>query len=105
MARTIRNHNERVRRSARRTVDGESYGGRFYPFEDNHPNCQRRTKAILRGDDGRIIYDKCRSARIDGEGSWKLNTWDESSSKRNDAHRKRRKADKILAKRQLEDAD
>lgn len=105
MARTFRKHDERVRRNARRTVEGESWNGRFYPFEETHPNCQRRTKAILRGDDGRIRYDKCRSAKTDSEGGYKLNTWDEAQHKRNDCHRQRRKTDKILAKKQLEDID
>lgn len=105
MARTRRNHDERVRRNARRTVAGESWNGEFYPFERNHPNVQRRTQAILRGDDGRIRYDKCRSAKTDNEGGYKLNTWDESQNKRNDCHRQRRKTDKIITRRQLEDVD
>lgn len=103
MSRTYRRHDYRVSQNARRDREGRSWDGRFYPFEDNHQMAQRRTLAILRGDDGRISYDKCSTARIDDEGGWKLDTWSESPSKHNDAHRRRRKADKILARRQLED--
>lgn len=103
MSRTRRNHDFRTTRYARREVAGQSYGGRVYPFEENSDMSKRRTLAILRGDDGRIRYDKCSTAQIDSEGNWKLDTWSESPSKHNDAHRRRRKADKILAKRQLED--
>lgn len=105
MSRTIRKHDYRVRSNAQRDVSGRTWGGKLYEFADNHPMSQRRTLAILRGDDGRISYDKCSTARIDDEGGWKLDTWSESPTKHNDAHRRRRKADKILAKRQLEDID
>lgn len=103
MARTHRRHDFRTTRYARREVAGQSYGGRVYPFEENSDMSQRRTLAILRGDDGRISYDKCSTATTDSEGGWKLNTWSESPHKHNDAHRIRRRADKILTKRQLED--
>jgi hypothetical protein len=106
MSRTRRQHDFRTTRHARRDVQGYvGWGGRFYPFEENGDMSKRRTLAILRGDDGRIRYDKCSTARIDSEGGWKLDTWSESPSKHNDAHRRRRKADKILARRQLEDVD
>jgi hypothetical protein len=84
-------------------VEGRSCDGRFYPFEENSDMSKRRTLAILRGDDGRISYDKCAGAVSDSEGNWKLNTWDESPDKHNDAHRCRRRADKKLIKHQLED--
>lgn len=103
MARTYRKHDPRTKRWARREVEGHSFCGRRYEFEDNSPMSQRRTLAILRGDDGRISYDKCSTATTDSEGGWKLNTWSESPHKHNDAHRIRRRADKILIKRQLED--
>lgn len=103
MSRTHRRHDFRITRYARREIEGRGYDGRIYPFEENGDMSKRRTLAILRGDDGRISYDKCQSARIDSEGGWKLDTWSESPSKHNDAHRRRRKADKILARRQLED--
>lgn len=105
MSRTRRQHDFRTTRYARREVAGHAWGGRVYPFEENSQGSQRRTLAILRGDDGRISYDKCSTARIDSQGGWKLDTWSESPSKHNDAHRRRRKADKILARRQLEDVD
>ncbi len=103
MSRTHRRHDARTTRYARREVEGLHFDGKIYDFADNHQMSQRRTLAILRGDDGRISYDKCSSAVTDNEGSWKLNTWDESPSKHNDAHRCRRRADKVLIKRQLED--
>lgn len=105
MSRTHRRHDARTVRWARREKEGATICGQVYPFEDNSDMAKRRTLAILRGDDGRISYDKCSTARIDSEGGWKLDTWSESPSKHNDAHRRRRKADKILARRQLEDID
>lgn len=103
MSRTRRRHDARTVRWARREKEGRAIGGVVYPFEENSDMSKRRTLAILRGDDGRIRYDKCAGAVSDNEGNWKLNTWDESPSKHNDAHRHRRRADKILARRQLED--
>lgn len=105
MSRTHRRHDFRTTRYARREIAGQTWNGRHYAFEDNSDSSQRRTLAILRGDDGVISYDKCSSAVSDNEGNWKLNTWDESPSKHNDAHRHRRRADKVLIKRQMEDLD
>lgn len=105
MSRTHRRHDARTTRWARREKEGRSWNGRHVSFEENSDMSKRRTLAILRGDDGRIRYDKCSSAVSDNEGSWKLNTWDESPSKHNDAHRCRRRADKKLIKRQLEDVE
>lgn len=103
MSRTVRRHHARTVRWARREKEGRSWSGEFHAFEDNSDMSKRRTLAILRGDDGRIRYDKCAGAVSDNEGNWKLNTWDESPSKHNDAHRHRRRADKKLIRRQLED--
>ena len=105
MSRTRRNHDFRTTRYARREVSGQSYGGRVYPFEENSDMSKRRTLAILRGDDGRIRYDKCQTATIDSEGSYKLDTWSECQDKHygKEAKRRFRKAGKILTKRQLED--
>ena len=103
MSRTHRRHDFRTTRYARREVAGRSWAGEVHPFEENGDMFKRRTMGILRGDDGRMTYDKCASARIDNEGGWKLDTWSESPSKHNDAHRRRRQADKVLIKRQLED--
>lgn len=94
MSRTRRAHNPRLIAAVKRNRAGE-------PDVDNL--WSRNSDGILRGDDGRLSYDKCNSARTDGEGGFALNTWDESRSKHSDVNRQRRRAGKVLAKRQLED--
>ncbi|MCK9531444.1 MAG: hypothetical protein M0R77_12930 [Gammaproteobacteria bacterium] len=105
MSRTHRRHHPKTTKWARREVEGYTFCGCRYAFEDNSDMSQRHTLSILRGDDGRIRYDKCAGAVSDNEGNWKLNTWDESPSKHNDAHRHRRRADKKLIRSQLKDMD
>lgn len=96
MSRTKRKHKYFIKKYARRDVENTT-------FDSNCDMNRRRTLAILRGDDGRISYDKCSNAKIDDEGSWKLDTWSECSHKHTPVHRRRRSADKILIKKQLED--
>ena len=103
MARTHRKHDpklvQNIRRSLERDPPKNVAGG--------ETAWVRREEGVLRGDDGRMSYDKCQTASIDNEGGYKLDTWSECPNKHHgkEARRRLRKAGKILAKRQLEDAD
>ena len=66
---------------------------------------RRHDAAILRGQDGAIIHDKCQTASIDSEGGYKLNghNWLYRKKLATDQRGKMRAAGKNAVRRQLED--
>lgn len=92
MARTFR----KISKSSSRWAD--------YLLESNNPLKTRRARRIKKGM-MHLPADKCGTAQVDSEGGFKLDTWSETARKRNaqEVTRRRRRAGKILAARQLED--
>jgi len=73
-------------------------------LEDENPLNVRRGQRLKKGAASHSS-DKCGTAQVDSEGGFKLDTWTETARKRNaqEVTRRRRRAGKILAARQLED--
>jgi hypothetical protein len=95
MARTYRKNDPKLVANIRRNRELKDAG--LWSWDGRHDD------AILRGQDGAIIYDKCQTATVDNEGGYKLNdhSYIYHKSKVKEPQKKLRTAGKNLIRSQL----